>query len=167
MRLCSKTIVPLLALFILLQACATGYKKDGLTGGFSETRLDENIFMVSFRGNGYTKTERAIDFTLLRCAELTLQHGFKYFIVTEANTSVKVSTYKTPKTSYTSGTAYGSNGTTYGYATTTKHGGDTYEVHKPSTSNTIVCYKERPDGVVSYNAEFVYQSISEKYNIRH
>ena len=49
-----------------MQSCATTYQSEGLTGGFSETQLDENIFRVTFYGNGYTGKERVTDFALLR-----------------------------------------------------------------------------------------------------
>src|SRR5258708_35613196 len=45
----------LLVLSVL--SCATGYHAHGLSGGFSETQLDENVFQVSFKGNGYTSRE--------------------------------------------------------------------------------------------------------------
>ena len=65
----------ILVLPIILSACATTYQPQGLSGGFSETQLDTNVFKVSFRGNGYTHAERAEDLALLRSAELTLKNG--------------------------------------------------------------------------------------------
>src|SRR5437764_1386447 len=59
---------------LLFVACATPYQRHGFTGGFSESQLDENVFRVNFRGNGYTSPERAADFTLLRSAELARAH---------------------------------------------------------------------------------------------
>ena len=61
----------------LLSGCATAYQPKGFTGGFSETQLDESVFQVSFRGNAYTSSERAADFTLLRSAELTIENGYR------------------------------------------------------------------------------------------
>ena len=52
------------AIFILLVGCGTAYQKMGFTGGYTETQLGENIFNVSFQGNGYTSRERASDFLL-------------------------------------------------------------------------------------------------------
>jgi hypothetical protein len=65
----------------LLAACATAYQQKGLTGGFDETQLDRDVFRVTFKGNGYTAPERATDLALLRCAEITLANGHKYFAV--------------------------------------------------------------------------------------
>ena len=61
--------VLVLVTVIGLTSCATGYQKQGFTGGFDETRLDRNIYRVAFKGNGFTSQERAADLVLLRCAE--------------------------------------------------------------------------------------------------
>ena len=47
-----------------------------MSGGFTESQLDTNVFRVTFKGNGYTSPDRAEDMALLRSAELALQHGF-------------------------------------------------------------------------------------------
>jgi len=49
--LCYLSVAVLQLLFI---ACATQYKPLGVTGGYSDMQLGENIFKVSFRGNDYT-----------------------------------------------------------------------------------------------------------------
>ncbi len=157
-------IITFVAIFI--QGCATTYQRAGLTGGYSETQLDENVFKVSFRGNGYTERERVSDFTLLRSAELTLENGYKYFVIIDANSYTSNSTYTTPTTSHTTGSANVYGNSVYGRATTTTTGGQTYNISKPSSSNTIVCFKEKPDSGFSYNAEFIYKNISEKYGIK-
>ena len=59
-------ILILITIAVLSAGCATAYQKQGLTGGFSETQLGENVFQISFKGNGYTSQDRASDFTLLR-----------------------------------------------------------------------------------------------------
>lgn len=148
-----------------LQGCATAYKSNGFSGGYSETQIDENVYKVTFRGNGYTSRERASDFTLLRSAELTLQGGYKYFAVIDANSYTSNSTYTTPTTSNTTASFYGSGSYVYGNATTTTYGGQTYNVSKPSSSNTIVCFKEKPENLLSYSAEFIYNNITQKYGI--
>ena len=33
-------------------ACATGYHSRGITGGYDEAQLGDNVFRVSFEGNG-------------------------------------------------------------------------------------------------------------------
>lgn len=161
-----KTILLTALLMSLAIGCATAYKKNGFMGGYSETKLDENIWVVSFRGNGYTKAERATDFALLRCAELALQNDYEYFTVVEANSDIEQSSYTTPTRETTTGSAYTVGGYTYGSSTTTTTGGQTYIIAKPSASNTIVCFKEKPEETFTYNAKFVFESIKDKYNLK-
>lgn len=154
-----------LVIVLFIQGCSTSYQKSGFSGGYSETQLDENVFTVSFRGNGYTGRERVTDFTLLRSAELTLNNGFKYFSIINSNNYTSNSTYVSPTTSNTTGSAYSSGNYAYGSATTTTSGGQVYNISKPSSSNTIVCFKEKPNNMFSYNAKFIYKNIRKKYNI--
>jgi hypothetical protein len=159
-------LLPFLLVSALLAGCATAYQRDGFSGGYTETQLGENIFQVSFRGNGYTRGERASDFALLRSAEVTSENGFRYFIVVESGKDSSLSTYTTPTQSYTTGSAYGYGNRAYGSATTTTSGGQTYIIRKPSATNTIVCFKEKPEiaGLV-FDAEFVKKSLKQKYGI--
>jgi hypothetical protein len=161
-----KTLILILIFAVFIQGCATTYQAKGFTGGYSETQLDENVFNVTFRGNGYTRRERVSDFTLLRCAELTLVHGYRYFTIIDANSYTSNSTFTTPTTSQTTGSAYRYGNSVYGRSTTTTSGGETYNISKPSSSNTIVCFKEKPDSGFSYNASCIYKSISQKYDMQ-
>ena len=78
-------LVVCLVLISLATACATQYQPRGTTGGFTETRLSPEAYRVSFNGNRRTGMSRATDFTLLRCAELTLQNEFTHFVIIEEN----------------------------------------------------------------------------------
>ena len=160
-----KQIIIISLVLLLVQGCATSYQKDGFTGGYSETQLDENVFKVSFRGNGYTRIDRVADFILLRSSELAIDNGFNYFVVINSNNYTSTSTHTTPTTTNTTANAYGMGNYAYGNATSTTTGGQTYVVSKPSSSNTIVCFKEKPAADFSYNAKFIYKSLSEKYGI--
>ena len=161
-----RNITVLVLLFICIQGCATSYQNDGLTGGYSETQLDDNIFKISFRGNGFTNFERASDFTLLRSAEITLERGGSYFIIIDGSSYTTSSTHSTPTTSSTTASISSIGSTSYGNATTTTYGGDTFIITKPNTSNTIVIFKEKPEQGFSYNAEMVYKGLAQKYKIK-
>lgn len=150
---------------LFIYGCATPYQGDGFSGGYSETQLDENVFRVSFRGNGYTRRDRVADFTLLRSAELALQNGYKYFVIVEAKSHTTTSTHTTPTTTNTTANVWGTGNYAYGNATSTTTGGQTYNISKPSSSNTIICFKEKPVIGFSYNASFIYKSLTEKYDI--
>jgi len=53
-------------------------------GGYEETRLQGDVYRVSFRGNRYSPEEDVVDKLYLRCAELTLAAGYSHFEVTES-----------------------------------------------------------------------------------
>ena len=68
-------------LALLLQACATGYQAHGLTGGYQEQKIAEDVYRVIFAGNGYASKEMVERYFMYRCAELTKEKGYKYFVV--------------------------------------------------------------------------------------
>lgn len=150
---------------LLLSACATTYQSQGFTGGYTETQLDVNVFRVSFNGNAYTSRDRVADFTLLRSAELTLENGYKYFVVVDATNYSKQGLVNTPQTTTTNANVNVYGNTAYGTATSTTTGGNSYVISKPGASNTIVMLEEKPTGTYAYNAEFLAKSLKEKYDI--
>ena len=147
--------------FVLLGACATAYQPQGATGGYSQTQLGENVFQVTFKGNGYIDRETVADYALLRSAEVALENGFKYFVIVDAQQYSKHGTYTTPTTTY--GSAYSSGGYVQGSATT--YGGQTFLISKPASTNTIFCLKEKPEGF-AYEAVFIVRSIKQKYQMQ-
>ena len=160
------TMLVVLVSVVTMTGCATNYQSAGFTGGYEETRLDENVFSVNFRGNGYTRRQRAHDFALLRSAELSLMNGYKYFVITQSNSYISTSTYTTPTQSTTTGQVRIYSSSAYGSARTTTTGGQTYNVSKPRVSLVIICFEEKPDiDATVFNAEFLSKSIKEKYGI--
>lgn len=157
----------ILVSLVLLVGCATAYQQEGFTGGFTETQLGENVFQITFKGNAYTSAERASDFTLLRSAELALEQGYQFFVIVDADSYSTYSTYTTPTTSKTKANAYGSGNYAYGTATTVTTGGQTIEYVKPRSTNTIVCFTERPEdtGGLIYEARFIVNSLKGKYKL--
>jgi hypothetical protein len=151
----------------LFIGCSTKYQPVGFSGGFSETRLGDDTFNVSFRGNGYTSREKASDFALLRSAELTLDGGYQYFIILNSEKYVENGSYTSPKTYNTTFQANTFGNQTYGNAYTRSNGGNTIYFQRPSTDNTIQCFKDKPNlNTVIYEAEFISKSIKTKYDIR-
>lgn len=86
---------------LLLAACttATPYGPASKTGGygFSDQRIEDNRYRITFRGNSTTSREIVENALLYRAAELTVQRGFDYFLVfeqdTEARTTYRSSSY--------------------------------------------------------------------------
>lgn len=156
-----RTLVAIV-LSLSLAGCATSYHAKGLFGRYSETQLGEDVFQVTFVGNGHTSEERATDFGLLRSAELTLQHGYRFFVQINLDESKDLATVEVPFHLQTAGTAYGSGRVMFLNASTM----DSYVVARPTASNLIRCFKERPAGDrIVFDAELVVKSITEKYGM--
>lgn len=172
-----KNIILFLLLPIFLLGCASSYKKNGFSGGYSEIQLDKNIYQVYFRGNGFTSIERAEDFAMLRSAELTLEKGYKYFLVYNSKNSSHRFTYTEPQeiqtniNMNTNGTLnnYGHSAvyssSSYGTSYTKISGGKTYDIIKPNTKNTIVMFNEKPKNAVVINAKLLMISLKNKYKL--
>jgi len=71
-----------LLLPLLFAGCATSYQPEGSSGGFSDLMTGPDTAMVTCSGNGYTSAQRVMAMIKLRCADVTLQHGYRYFAVT-------------------------------------------------------------------------------------
>lgn len=86
-------------LFMLfaLVSCATGYKPHGFSGGYSEQKVAQDMYRVSFSGNGYTGGEDVQRNLLRRCAHLTLLEGHSHFVIVgsggDTDTSYMANTY--------------------------------------------------------------------------
>lgn len=77
-------ILFVLAGLIFICGCQpTPYQRLGATpaGGYSDERFSENEFHVKFVANHNTPSRAVCEYLYRRAAELTLEHGFKYFAV--------------------------------------------------------------------------------------
>jgi hypothetical protein len=154
-------IILSVAIALMLAGCATSYQSKGLMGGYSETQIAPDVFRVSFGGNGYTSGERAQDFTLLRAAELTLQHGFRYFVIVDEKNTTKVSISTTPGYAYTSGSFYrGRYVSSSVYSPPTVHASE-----RPQSGLLINCYVEKPALNNVLDADFLQKSLTRKYGM--
>ena len=86
--------VALVAVIVVLAGCASQstYQPAEKRGaeGYTETKLTNNRYRVTFTGNSVTPAETVKDFALLRAAELTLQEGYDWFNLADRNTDKKV-----------------------------------------------------------------------------
>ena len=110
-----KTLFIFYCLVVLLSGCATAYKPNGLGGGYSDMALSDDTYKVSFRGNGYSSPELVQTYLLRRCAELTLQNGYKYFIILTGGVNADQNVWTTPTTirSFSNGNTF-TDGNVYG-----------------------------------------------------
>jgi hypothetical protein len=150
----------------LLAGCATPYQ-NGLgqfTGGHIYRRASEDTFVISFRGNGFTSPKRAVDFANLRAAEVTLEHGFRYFSILGQGDRSQTDFVQGSTVSSTSGSVspYG------GFSATTVSTPTTMPIHKPGADLHIRCYDKQPSGHVGlvYNAAEVRERLRAEYKLR-
>lgn len=72
----------LILLTLFIAGCATSYHPENWRGyGFIEKQLSEQSYLVSFSGNSRTSPTDVQHMLLRRCAELTIQNGFSYFLI--------------------------------------------------------------------------------------
>ena len=142
---------------LILTGCATSYQPRGLSGGFEEIRLDDNIFKVSFKGNQYTSKEKAMDYAVLRSSEIALAHNFKFFVIKGSEDYSKISTEYNVQRNNQYYNRYSNTPYTVSQDTTTK----------PRIALLIECYTDRPvTGSALYNAEMTRENIKHKYDIQ-
>lgn len=60
-------------------------KRKASPEGYSDFLTAPDTATVIFRGNAYTDVARLVELTALRCADVTLAHGFRYFVVNAAS----------------------------------------------------------------------------------
>ena len=123
--------------------------------GYDDTRLQENVFTVSFAGNPFTSQQRALDFALLRCAEVTLAGGFRYFTTADIRQDMRTESYQTYNPA-----SGGGRFRNYDSATVV--------TSRPQSSLVIACHREKPAAAagVVYDAAYLAESIREKYGLK-
>ncbi len=82
----------LLLISFPLISCSTGYMPAQTYGGFyvngySDARTNANTAIVRYDGNRFMDPEKMRGYLLYRCAEVTIQNGYDYFIITSTNGS--------------------------------------------------------------------------------
>jgi hypothetical protein len=66
----------------VISACATGYQKEGVfSNGYSDYRLSDDTFVVTFRANEHTPPEIVMQYALKRASKLALKNGFNHFAI--------------------------------------------------------------------------------------
>lgn len=90
MRKLSKLLFALAIPLVAISGCATHYQKESVfQNGYSDYRVADDRFVVTFRANEFTPREKVMKYALKRAAELTLKQGFRYFAVIEQTDSGK------------------------------------------------------------------------------
>ncbi len=130
--------------------CATPYQQSSFRGGYSDTRIDSNTVMVSFKGNGFTGRQKVESYLLYRCAEVTLNDGYDYFVLASEDTESKHGYSSTPSTfaSTTSASAIATGNSAFGQAQTfgTLNPGHTFTYTKYGGEAVIKMFKGKKPG---------------------
>ena len=139
------TVAALLTL--LLNACATPLQPDNYLERIAATRLDLHRFVVGEPADSTDTDETTIDLTLLRSAEIALQHGFPYFVIVDpdARDDSAGSLQAAP-------------------VEISEYAGKRYRHVEPGASNTIICFENKPTGD-AYVALFVKASLRNRYGL--
>jgi len=140
----------LLIFSLLLISCATPYQKDGFRGGYVESQLSENIYRVYFGGNGYTSTQRAADFALIRAAELTIDKGYKFFVIISNDESLKHDAQLYNR--------YDPN--TGGYTAA-----NIVVTQKPKSTIVFAMFNEKNPESIMFEARYICNDLAKKYEI--
>jgi len=150
---------------LLIYGCATGHQPYSYFGGggYSDIQLSENTYKVTVEANGFTSASKATNLALMRASELTLQRGYKYFIIVSSDDNTYSTTYTTPSTTNLTANLYGNTIT----GTTQTYGGQTYKFYFPTPSLTFVMFKKKPLlKTAIYDAEITSQSIKIQLGIK-
>jgi hypothetical protein len=158
---------------IFLVSCATGYQPLNDSSGYWDEQIEPtaNRFTIGYDGNKWhsdpvNRKEKIKDLTLLRSAEVALENGFKYFVISDRKAY-------TEKTSLLQG-SLPSNTTSSRLKRT-----NTSETYQIKTIFTTVNYVELAEdlrtnavmqsgefqGYAVYKADLVVYTILRKYNM--
>ncbi|HUS24029.1 MAG TPA: hypothetical protein VM369_03700 [Candidatus Binatia bacterium] len=74
-----------------LAACAhaTPYQRADRGEGYTDQKIENARYRISFAGNRLTPRETVENYLLYRAAELTLENGFDYFVLAERSTDAQ------------------------------------------------------------------------------
>ncbi|MBL4602371.1 MAG: hypothetical protein JKY84_06490 [Emcibacteraceae bacterium] len=148
----------LILMALLLSGCITGNYQSFSSGvGYKSEQQGDNIYYVTYTGSSNTDIKKANDFALLRSAELTLEKGFNYFVITEARNN-KFELGKARK----SLAVLSDNGRVGGNTAVASRG--TISGPKAKSELTISLFQDEPDSI-SYDARVIEKALKEEYEI--
>ena len=137
--------------------------------GFTDAQLAPDEFMVTFQGNGHTTSAQADDFALLRAAQVTLEHGFAYFAVTDVTNTSSARPYIVRQQFFTDyppnmglppPTPYGLEPYQFGYIAEYDQPAIYF---RPGERLWIKCFKTKPNQPFTYSAAALEQSLKRRY----
>lgn len=138
----------ILSIVTVCGLCSCNWYRDRVTGynarsflvpyGYTETKINDSTYRVKYNCSEITAEAICASYLYLRCAELTRDAGFDYFIVDKPNS------YFAPVSHYSSGYSYSetvSNTGAYKVTRDVKVPGVNIVKHEPECTATIAMYK--------------------------
>ncbi len=170
----------LVVLALSLAGCGTPYTPVSANGGHSFKRLGPDSFEITFLANNNLYSQRFRDLAKLRACEVTLDHGYNFFIIeaeeydemertfpSMASTTVATST-TTPGSSSSGGSSSGSS-TSAPTTTTTIVTPINRSMYYPRIRLTIRCFINPPTSIphagIWYDAERWREDLAVKHQI--
>jgi hypothetical protein len=130
------------------------------TEGYSDTKIQEGVYSIQFKGRSDTNVQRISDFALLRAAELALRDGYSYFtVLTEKSDDKKVTDaipHDAPTIACSGRHCFSSFYTVW----------QTYSYSIPSIYFMVQAHKEKPDTHATvFDARQVKSNIETQYGL--
>lgn len=150
-------------LALLLSGCNSGNYQSYQGGvGYSSIHQNDNIYTVTYTGTKTTKIEKVNDFALLRSAELAIEKGYNYFVITQATNNKGVlgsngtGIAADDKTNYSASEGGGSFGASFSPLIS----------NRPKAESKLVIYlfNEKPD-TLSYEAKLIERALKQEYEM--
>jgi hypothetical protein len=138
--------------------------------GYSQVKLASDTYQVRFEGAASADTRARIeDYTLLRCAELTLESGFEYFVVMQATDATSTETRSSPGTFSAGTTSCSGKGKDKVCVTSPGQwsGGGTYTAFLPGYAYTVqfIADPTGVEGMIIYDARSIQRDLRSKYGL--
>ncbi|MCH2477699.1 MAG: hypothetical protein MK218_07060 [Gammaproteobacteria bacterium] len=167
----NKIVVIFLSIF--LASCSTGYRPLNDSGGYWDERIEStsNKFKIGYDGNKWhsdpvNRKERVIDLALLRSAEVALENGFKYFVISDsAAYTEKTDLLQGSIPSNTTASRLQRRNTSVTYQVKASFSTVNYvDIDKDSLTNNVMQSGEFK-GYPLYQADLVIYTVLKKYNM--
>ena len=143
---------------LLIISCATSYRES-----YVDTQLSKTLYKVFVSGSGFSSKSEVVDYALLRAAELTLDKGYKYFIIANRNQD---KTTDLVQFGSNSSYNYGYINPTVNFNSATNYSSPTYTVvHKYSNEIVFEMLHETIKKAFIYDAEIIYTTLSKRYKL--
>ena len=157
----SSIISPILLSVFLSSCTTTSYQKLDSSVGYWDEKIDQfaDTFKIGFDGaewnkNSIAEQEKVIDYALLRSAEVALDNGFRYFVISENLSYTEKKTTKETETSNSETFRHKAIFTTVNYV----------DLEEKLRHNSMMQDGEFK-GYAVYNVDLVLYTIEKKHNL--